>query len=815
MHVANRHVERWAPETSAHRVRPLRSLGFVDRLVAPWIETAQRSAGLRLFSQYASQGTSEREGGAVSWVFPRPWYQDELDWMAASRRVGSTVSEAAAPSMFTTRGTYVAPTRTAISAPQAVLPTALYEYVAPSLSVAQPAAPAGVGYGGSDAYSPLVSLAAVQAAELMSRAVAPFATGRMTPALRTVLTTMLERASVSRAAPSELSPTRLAMQAPELVTPPAPRARDEASATQLAEHYATQRTQVAELQRIAHKAAERELAARPAPPAEPARETAQRAEIELRQRAAEARQAATTTSAAERARIEERIAARIAERTSAQRLHEQARHDAATHARAAELAASVPAARAEAVPAAPLAERRAPAEVAAAMAALPGELAAFLGQRPERAMQAIGELNEGLRTVELMARTAASGSAFETTRGPRLMMPAGLGGLVAAVDRAQPRAMPIAAPTPSASRVPSLPWLSGPRTTAPAAATTAFGATTSTTPAALTHVAWADRWLARFAGASPQSLGVLTAASASSHRMDALAAAAPNAIFVAPQFDASRVANVRFDDAGRQVSAPALGAAAPTAPALAAAQAAPIERFDDTAETPDDVFAQIAAAATRSRVATPPAQPTATAATAATPSTAAQALAPATWAAADAIAHAAPVAPGAGLSAQLASSPFASALQHLLPLPASASFDVRSLFGGALSATYLAGLLGPASHELEVASAGPAWAPGAGAAAFAAATRAPIEWDAAYVAPEGEAPSEAAPLTTLRTALLSWNVDAAMPTLADAPTVVGTSQTSPITTRTARAMIEAMSMPMLGDVADDRGRPVRRGRRPA
>jgi hypothetical protein len=31
MHAADRHVERWAPEASASRVRPLRSLGFVDR----------------------------------------------------------------------------------------------------------------------------------------------------------------------------------------------------------------------------------------------------------------------------------------------------------------------------------------------------------------------------------------------------------------------------------------------------------------------------------------------------------------------------------------------------------------------------------------------------------------------------------------------------------------------------------------------------------------------------------------------------------------------------------------------------------------
>ena len=89
MHVANRHVERWAPEAGASRVRSLRSLGFVDRMVTPWIETATRSAGLRMFTQYARTGMTEREGAAVSWVFPRPWYQDELDWMAAARQTSA------------------------------------------------------------------------------------------------------------------------------------------------------------------------------------------------------------------------------------------------------------------------------------------------------------------------------------------------------------------------------------------------------------------------------------------------------------------------------------------------------------------------------------------------------------------------------------------------------------------------------------------------------------------------------------------------------------------------------------------------------
>src|SRR4029079_9016963 len=92
MHAANRHVERWAPETTAKRVRSMHTLGFVDRLVASGVTTARRSASLRLFSQYARTGASEREASPVSWVFPRPWYQDELDWMGAARPESADLS---------------------------------------------------------------------------------------------------------------------------------------------------------------------------------------------------------------------------------------------------------------------------------------------------------------------------------------------------------------------------------------------------------------------------------------------------------------------------------------------------------------------------------------------------------------------------------------------------------------------------------------------------------------------------------------------------------------------------------------------------
>src|SRR5438105_7768287 len=106
LHAAERHVDRWAPEQGAtSRSRSLRSLAFVDRLVSPWMETAQRSASLRMYGDVISSGWGERTVAPVSWVFPRPWYQDELDWMAASRTVAQMSPGRAA---LTTRGTYVA-----------------------------------------------------------------------------------------------------------------------------------------------------------------------------------------------------------------------------------------------------------------------------------------------------------------------------------------------------------------------------------------------------------------------------------------------------------------------------------------------------------------------------------------------------------------------------------------------------------------------------------------------------------------------------------------------------------------------------------
>jgi hypothetical protein len=789
MHAANRHVERWAPENSASRHGSLRNLGFVDRLVSPWLQTAQRSASMRMFSQMR-QGFAEREGAPVSWVFPRPWYQDELDWMAAARKVTPTSPARQAPALLTTRGTFVAPH---------AMPAELYEYVAPSLSVARGDQPAS----DERVYSPLVPFAAAQAAHSMARGVAPLVgdagAQRMSPGLRAVLSTMLERAATMRSAPA--ADTRIASRAPELETPPAPRPEPQIS-TRVAEDLAVQRVRVAELQRVARVLAERELAARVAAPSpvvapEPAQQPRpqvsdaaaiaseqQRVEQRIAERLAE-RSAQAAQVERQRREVEERVAQTTRAQATA-RLHEQAREAAVRDARAAAIAAPPVEARARAEePIAPAPASIHP-EIASALAALPPEMAAYVGRRPERAVHAIHELGDALRGVELLARNAASGGTFESARGPRLAMPAGLGGLVAMVDRAQPVTAPtITQPQVRAPRVPATFVAPG---AARGALPSALGATAATTPAAIQHVAWADRWLARFAGARPQSLDALTLASATpEHRLAALAAAAPDSVFVSPAPEATGYGLRATGSEPLERSAPR----ATEARELRKIDTS-VMRIADDAETPDEMFFAIAAAAGKSRISSSPD------ARRPTPDAPAESAGVTRETLADILAQTAPGAPGAGMAAQLASSPYAPALRHLLPLAAAPSFDVRALFGGGLASAFLAGLIAPDSHEIASIAQLPHWSD-AGAAAPVEATREVADWDAAYVAPDVPRDrEELAPLTTLRSALLSFEVEQRSPGAAIETRAMTETQSPHVL---ARSLVEAMALPMMGDAA--------------
>jgi hypothetical protein len=550
---------------------------------------------------------------------------------------------------------------------------------------------------------------------------------------------------------------------------------------------------------------------------------------------------------AERVRVER---AAIVQRE--QRLHESARESAARDARAAvladsqatQVATSTPSAMPSTTPA-----RALPPELAHAMAALSPALAstvaASLAREPERAVQTIGELNDALRTAELIARTTASGGSFESVRGPRLMMPAGLGGLVATVEQSAPssssRAPRASAPMTlttamSPARAPMTPGMTATSyahvrvpTTAWSAPQPAFvGSTGSTTPvalaaaeasrpAALQHVAWADRWLARFAGARTESLDVLTASS--SPMTTSLAHAAPEAVFVAPMLPRAIAAE--------PVATPA------TSPDV---RDVPVQRFDDDAETPDDVFASIAAAAgsARTRARTPARSASAARVEDVTAADTNVGVERVTFA--DVLAHAAPAAPNAGLSAQLASSPFAPAFRHMLPLAAAPTFDVRALFGGNLVASYLAGVLASSTDAVPTAMHEPVWLSPALASTFATVgsselmtseiTRGALDWEPSYVAPAATEPSREsgesaetsaslttatsvstdAPaiehqLTTVRSGLLALEVELAA---SGEAMRIGASMQAPRSvapTSAAHATALAMAMPMIGELA--------------
>src|SRR5688572_4761528 len=120
-HAAERHVDRWAPEQGATtRSGSLRSVAFVDRLITPWFEAPQRMAMRQSMGDGHVHGSAARVSDSVSWVFPRPWYQDEIDWLAASRS-----APGGGRPTITTRGTYVAARPSQVTVPAMMPPGAM------------------------------------------------------------------------------------------------------------------------------------------------------------------------------------------------------------------------------------------------------------------------------------------------------------------------------------------------------------------------------------------------------------------------------------------------------------------------------------------------------------------------------------------------------------------------------------------------------------------------------------------------------------------------------------------------------------------
>ncbi len=790
MRASERHIGRMVPEGDAtQRSRSLATLGFSDRVLGPYVRHAQQSP-MRMFGSADAQAEAdtsrEREIEATSWIFPRPWYMDELDWLHSTRMSASAAESSAARSARVAgmRGRGPAGIGLgAVARAASAAPSLALDLVAPSfgraggmadsrqraaLAVASAAAvPIGARSAAVQqpfmarptalrAWSPLVPFAAVQAAELMA--------GVLTPAARSgdADDDVPWQGSEARTAPTQ-----------ELVAP-----------------FVTPR----------------ELAA-----SRPAESTARAASRSASQ--------ATRPESSQASQVPEALRNRLQNalrRLEVQRAQTRAAGQTPGQPGAAPAAARPGVSGASTRPATALADASAPAAATTGATAPAGAAApAAIASSPAaaRTTAAAAPVPARERALELMLHSALAGRTGQDmapVTGPRLALPAGLGGLIVGLRAARTVARPVASPSratemrPSTSTIVAPGAASGAATVGvqtgaaaaelpligrapganefgqPAGATartpgmghsSAYRAVMQTRPAALAHIAWSDRWLARFAGASTDALAALeatTSPAANTPASRAFSGQAPEPVFLSVSL-AEREAATRAATAGTTMSAPAAmraGRAAPptgrtaavaqpstaastgpalpqaaaanqrvgagastTAPALAAAP-----RIADDATVSDEMFAAIAAAASRApRRPGQPARGGDTRAASAGPSRAAAAAPNASAGTGEAqnspagqeldqvsggaanhvdrLLAASPAAPGPGMRVALASSPVAPALSALLPLLPSPSFDVRAMHGVELASAYLAGVIEPGGMATTAARPWPMLSP--------------------------------------------------------------------------------------------------------
>lgn len=784
MRASERHIGRMVPEGDAtRRSRSLATLGFSDRVLGPYVRHAQQSP-MRMFGSADAQAEAdtsrEREIEATSWIFPRPWYMDELDWLHSTRMSASPAESSAARSARVAgmRGRGPAGIGLgAIARAASAAPSLALDLVAPSfgraggmadsrqraaLAVASAAAvPVGARSAAVQqpfmarptalrAWSPLVPFAAVQAAELMA--------GVLTPGARSgdADDDVPWQGSEARTAPTQ-----------ELVAP-----------------FVTPR----------------ELAA--SRPAESTARAASRSASE-----------ATRPESSQASQVPEALRNRL---QNALRRLEVQRAQTRVAGQTPGQPGTAPATARPGVSGASTRPATAPADASAPAAATTGATApagaaapAAIASSPAatRTTAAAAPVPARERALELMLHSALAGRTGQDmapVTGPRLALPAGLGGLIVGLRAARTVARPVASPSRATEMRPSASTIVAPgaatvgvQTGAAAAElplvgrapganefgqptgatartpgmghSSAYRAVMQTRPAALAHIAWSDRWLARFAGASTDALAALeatTSPAANTPASRAFSGQAPEPVFLSVSL-AEREAATRAATAGTAMSAPAamragraalpagrtaavaqpstaastgpalppaanqrVGAgASTTAPALAAAP-----RIADDATVSDEMFAAIAAAASRApRRSGQPARGGDTRAASAGPSRAAAAAPNASAGTGEALNSpagqeldqvsggaanhvdrllaASPAAPGPGMRVALASSPVAPALSALLPLLPSPSFDVRAMHGVELASAYLAGVIEPGGMATTAARPWPMLSP--------------------------------------------------------------------------------------------------------
>jgi hypothetical protein len=782
-HASERHAERWAPEgEGARKASGMRSLAFADRVATPWMSTANYSRMTQMFAM-SSTGHSDRAVPQVSWLFPRPWFQDELDWMAAARMGLESTQRRGA---MTTRGTFVTPTGESSWAGVAmpVLSPDVMAAVAPSMSNDS---------AGLRAWSPGVDFAAAAAAEVVAGAVSSVAgaglpgiaerspiwsgLSMVTPrALAPTATTSSSFGSASMATPSAISlaaprPTYAAPMSPAVVEAAQQSiARIESRVEALRQPSAA----LADAPAPVSVGAEAVAAIDGASPEAISSASPASAVTSVEQRLADAAHGSPTASGALRT-VELLLGAL------------SGRRDASGSSTSA-----IPTADATGTP-----SRAASSDASSSSAA------------SSDASSSTASASSSIAAAQASVAAAQAAANFAPAAGPRVAMPVGLGGLVQALSAADAVGRPMVhardvgafAPTagltmtstmlPQAMAAPGAVTPSG-RAAAPtvapafspvwAAPTSALAAVSASPARAVDHLTWSDRWLARFSGASPLAMSAFESSSdASGPALRPLQVGSPEVVYVHPRLAPANIAELSRASmiapmAERAAAAPVMPVAAPmTRPD---GRPAPL-RIDDGEAVPDAVFAAIAAAAvappSRAAASTPTARAAegavqrsdASAPSLAVPPTVSAPVDLLTGAGrrlsmADLVAIAAPAAPDAGLAPGLASSPMAPALASVLPLPAAPVFDPRALHGDALATAYLGGMVARSAAPIGVLAGAPSLAALARAGVDAPASPSLTAWMARdmSLAPAALRLAEAAPPQTF----LSRGADAALRT---------------------------------------------------
>ena len=630
---SGRLADRWAPEgPRAARAPAMRTLGFADHVIGTYLgEGAGRV-------RRPGAGAVDRRVAPMDWLFPVPWYFDELDWLSAGRaaaweseRAAIRSGERSAPALPVATATPRSAQASSVSSrppePAPVRFDLPLELVAPALAASR-SAEAGGRRGGAvraapaalRAYSPVVDPASARAAEFLAELLARNAAAASGPAAARAG----EGASLVESAyrPAPL----LEYVAPaELVAPAAQRSHVTRAAQETLE--AARQAELVARERAALSAAASEAAVVRTPPPAAGSELARIEALRAEQAAA----LATARSQEERSELAARSDALAAERQDAARA----------------LVVEAEAARVEAMRAEATRVEAARTEIARAESAR-AEVA-----RAEAARRVV-PASPSRRAIELLAAGALSGERggrMALSAGPRVLLPAGLGGLVAAADQARAVHQPVAGAA-AARRARS----------AVGAVHTPLAAAR---PAAIDHLVWSDRWLSRFAGASTSALISFDMVRAGQTATRAGAAPAWEPAWVsaqpAPERAASRAA----------ASAERLARGAPGRVLTAAI-------VDEDQPVGDDVLAAIAAAAAseRSDRQRPP-RPR--------PAGPAEPRGPFRPSAADRSLARVALPTSAGLHPALGASPVAAVLSSLIGGATQVPFDARPLSMGSVS----------------------------------------------------------------------------------------------------------------------------------